>query len=177
MASDFQHWFFQWRASFLSRGWICWFKACANTAWLLIEANDWHRAMALLVQGAKRERKWDMFDYISVDPKEFACAALVEWKWKWMPRSNTHQVGGTRLLLGYVFPQVTGVSPWQAPYTETWTIDDQSGQGMAKLYLETLDKAGQKGNNEQTKSRQGPETRPRLIAARSSFLQKRQPPK
>lgn len=26
-------------------------KACANTAWLLMEANDWHRAMALLVQG------------------------------------------------------------------------------------------------------------------------------
>ena len=26
-------------------------EACANTAWLLMEANDWHRAMALLVQG------------------------------------------------------------------------------------------------------------------------------
>lgn len=26
-------------------------KACANTSWLLMEVNDWHRAMALLVQG------------------------------------------------------------------------------------------------------------------------------
>lgn len=26
-------------------------EACANTSWLLMEVNDWHRAMALLVQG------------------------------------------------------------------------------------------------------------------------------
>lgn len=27
------------------------FEACANTSWLLMEVNDWQRAMALLVQG------------------------------------------------------------------------------------------------------------------------------
>ena len=26
-------------------------EACANTSWLLMEVNDWHRAMTLLVQG------------------------------------------------------------------------------------------------------------------------------
>jgi len=34
-------------------------RACANTAWLLMEAHDWQRAMALLVQGRKALEKAD----------------------------------------------------------------------------------------------------------------------
>lgn len=43
---------FPW-CTYINQAGLC-LQACANTSWLLMEVNDWQRAMALLVQGPCR---------------------------------------------------------------------------------------------------------------------------